>query len=111
MILLYFVLINEIWNREFVKLCNMGSVRTGDNLIEMWQSVNDEGVNGKWLCEKWIIEERMKTWIIINLNSLLLDKLLGDSRNIKVMGATNTTVAINEKSKIYTLNEALEFAG
>lgn len=90
----------------------MGSVKTGDNLIEMWQSVNDEGVNGKWLCEKWIIEERMKIWIIIiNLNSLLLDKLLGDSKNIKSMGATNTPVAINEKSKIYTLNEALELAG
>lgn len=31
------------------------SVKTGDNLIEMGQSVDDEGVNGKWLCEDWMI--------------------------------------------------------
>lgn len=86
------------------------SVKTGDNLIEMGQSVDDEGVNGKWLCEDWM--ERIMILMCylcdftIKFSYNLLDKLLGDRRNVKVMGA-----AYNEKAKIYTLNEALELAG
>uniref|UniRef100_A0A336MCI5 CSON015089 protein n=1 Tax=Culicoides sonorensis TaxID=179676 RepID=A0A336MCI5_CULSO len=64
----------------------MGSVEKGDNLIEMRHKIDND-------------DERVN------------EKLLGGEKKITVMGATRTSVGPTEKSKVYTLNEALEYAG
>lgn len=43
--------------------------------------------------------------------NFVLDKLLGDRRNVRVMGTTKTGAVNGESCKKYTLNDALEFAG